>query len=128
VPLTACGAQANNAGDPAAGSGVAATDSGRATGAANRPEELLSCAGGKTVATTVDHDDTTKETRSPQDQAAAWASAQAGEFSGARKIAYESDERVDIAFTDTTSQVTAVLSYRNDGALGWRLHDAVSCP
>jgi len=100
---------------------------GEQAGAAGEPEALLSCAGGKTVSSTVDHDDSTKETRSPEEQATAYAAAQAGAFSGAQKMAYESDDRVDVTFVDASSRVTAVLSYSNDGDLGWRLKDAISC-
>ncbi|SCL30533.1 hypothetical protein GA0070624_4095 [Micromonospora rhizosphaerae] len=91
------------------------------------PETLLDCSGGQVTSTNVDHDDTTKETRTPQELAAAWAAAQGGAFSGGRKVAYKSDERTDITFADGQGKATAVLSYRNDDRLGWRLEKALNC-
>lgn len=80
----------------------------------------LSCAGGKQVTTTIDHDDTTRETRSPQEQASS--------FPGRRTVTFVSDERVDIAVADPAGRVTSVLAYHNDGDLGWRLREMFSCP
>lgn len=108
--MTACGGQENQSG-----------------AAADKPEKLLSCADGKMVATTVGDDGSSKETRSPQEQAAAFAAVQAGAFAGAQKVAYDSEDRVNITFSDASGRVTAVMSYEN-GDLGWRLREALSCP
>ncbi len=94
---------------------------------AGDPATVLSCSGGPVTTTMVDHDSTTKETRTPREQATAWASVQAGAFTGTPRVSYESSDRTDITFTDRQGQVTAVLTYRNDGTLGWRLDSALSC-
>ncbi len=108
--MTACGGRSDQSGT-----------------AVDKPEELLSCARGKMVTAVVADDGSTKETRSPQEQAAAFAAVQAGAFAGEQNVAYDSGNRVDITFTDTSGKVTAVMSYEK-GDLGWRLREAVSCP
>lgn len=49
------------------------------------PATHLSCSDEKVVSASVDHDDTTKEDRSPQKQATAWAQAQGYVWAGAQK-------------------------------------------
>jgi hypothetical protein len=94
---------------------------------ASSAESLLTCAGGNTTATQVDHDDTKRDERPAKEQAVAFATAQGGAFAGQMKVANETPQRVDFTFTDDKGGVTGVLTYRYDEASGWRLAEMISC-
>ncbi len=69
---------------------------------------------------------TTRETRTPEQLATAWAQARSSALlSGLRRV-YEQPDRVDIAF-DTRAHTVAVLTFRAHKTLGWHLDAVVAC-
>lgn len=96
-------------------------------GSAPDPRSHLSCDRSQIVSTTVDHDDTTVESRTPEQQATQFAASQGGAFDGTQKVIDNSAARIDISFVDGEGKATGVLSYRHDNKLGWRLEQTLSC-
>jgi|SRR5690349_1537367 len=95
------------------------------------PASLLQCSGDRIIATHVTNDNVTKETRTPEQLAGAWATAmtvQRKTFKPAAQInAFAAKKDRDIVFEDAADRVIAVLSYERDADLGWRLETAVEC-
>ncbi len=94
------------------------------------PRTLLHCPGDAIVTTSVTHDKTTKDSRTPAQLARVWAAAMAAErprLTSNYQVAYASAQHTDLAFEDTSGQLTAVLSYERDPDLGWRLENIVEC-
>jgi hypothetical protein len=69
---------------------------------------------------------TTRETRTPDQLADAWAGARNPELAAGKHRLFDSDERVDIGF-DRKAQTVAVLTFRADKTLGWHLDGVVAC-
>ena len=95
------------------------------------PASVLQCSGDRIIATHVTNDNVTKETRTPEQLADAWATVMKVErnsFKPAARInAFAAEKDRDIVFEDAADRVIAVLSYERDAKLGWRLESAVEC-
>jgi hypothetical protein len=119
----------------AAAGGLAAAALATAGGPANAsrtdPASLLQCSGDRFIATHVTHDNVTKETRTPEQLAAAWAATTtargAASAPAEQRNAFAAAAERDVVFVDKADQVVAVLSYERDAALGWRLDSIVEC-
>ncbi|RAK42192.1 hypothetical protein B0I29_10213 [Actinoplanes lutulentus] len=94
----------------------------------SRPADLLSCTSDEVVATTMtDYAPGTRETRSPEVQAAAWAAAQGGSVTGSPTVAHQSDHFTYITFTDSTNRVATVLTFDKGDEGGWLLTTTRAC-
>ena len=95
------------------------------------PASRLQCSGGRIIATQVTHDGVTKDTRTPEQLAGAWAAvmtAQRPTFNPAAHLnAFATGDQRDMAFVDKAERVVAVLSYTRDAQLGWRIESIVEC-
>jgi hypothetical protein len=92
--------------------------------------DRLQCDTDRVVATTVAHDNNTKETREPDELAAQWADHMASQRPSLVKqhnISHKSGNRRQLAFSDSKGQIIAVLSYERDARLGWRLESIIEC-
>ncbi|MEV6931930.1 hypothetical protein AB0M46_46605 [Dactylosporangium sp. NPDC051485] len=69
---------------------------------------------------------TTRETRTPDQIATAWATARTPALLAGQRHLFDSDDRVDIGF-DHQAQTVAVLTFRADKTLGWHLSAVVAC-
>jgi hypothetical protein len=69
---------------------------------------------------------TTRETRTPDQLAEAWANARNPELTAGQHRLFDSDDRVDIGF-DRKARTVAVLTFRADGSHGWHLDAVVAC-
>ncbi|MFB9446560.1 hypothetical protein Dvina_27795 [Dactylosporangium vinaceum] len=100
---------------------------GRRDEARFNPAGSLQCAGDTRIAgaqaTTAP---TTRETRTPDQLAEAWANARNPELVAGKHRLFDSDDRVDIGF-DRRAHTVAVLTFRTRGALGWHLDAVVAC-
>ena len=84
------------------------------------------CAGGRVVSTAVDHDGTTTEDRTPQEQVKAWASVEKPEVRGETRVVYRDDDSVQLALADARGRTVAVLSYEKSDP-GWILQTIDAC-
>lgn len=92
------------------------------------PAGLLSCTGDEVVATTMtDYAPGTRETRSREVQAAAWAAAQDGPVTGSPTVAHRSDHRTHVTFADPTNRVATVLTFDKGDEGGWLLTTTRAC-
>lgn len=69
---------------------------------------------------------TTRETRTPEQLATAWARARSTTLLPGLHKVYEEPGRVDIAF-DSKAHTVAVLTFRASDPLGWHLDAVVAC-
>jgi hypothetical protein len=69
---------------------------------------------------------TTRDTRNPDQIAAAWAAARWPARTAAQRHLFDADDRVDIGF-DRQARTVAVLTFRTDPAAGWYLDAVVAC-
>lgn len=95
--------------------------------AAPDPSRRLQCADRSRIAAAqASTAPTAKETRTPEELAAAWAKARSPELLAGQHRVYSDDDRVDIGF-DRKAQTVAVLTFRAYGQLGWHLDAVVAC-
>lgn len=96
-----------------------------ATANTGRASMQMDCAGKRTVSARVDYGVMRDQsTPSPDEQARRWASAMSMKTHYPhlqRAIAYKSDRRTKISFTDGADRTVAVLSYARDSYGGWHL-------
>ncbi|MEU7866718.1 hypothetical protein [Dactylosporangium sp. NPDC049140] len=91
------------------------------------PAAQLRCARGTQIAgAQATAPPTSRETRTPDDLADAWANARNPDLVAGKRRLFNSDDRIDIGF-DTKAQTVAVLTFRADKALGWHLDAVVAC-
>ncbi|WP_432824289.1 hypothetical protein [Dactylosporangium sp. CA-092794] len=96
-------------------------------GARFNPAAHLRCSPGTTIAgAQATAAPATRETRTPDQLAAAWARARSPELLAGQHRLFHSDDREDIAF-DRQAQTVAVLTFRADRRLGWHLDAVVAC-
>lgn len=69
---------------------------------------------------------TTRETRTPEQLATAWAQARSSTLLAGLHRVYERPDRIDIAF-DAEARTVAVLTFRSHEPLGWHLDAVVAC-
>ncbi|MDG6109252.1 hypothetical protein Daura_26235 [Dactylosporangium aurantiacum] len=69
---------------------------------------------------------TTRETRTPEQLATAWAQARSGTLLAGLHRVHEQPDRIDIAF-DAKAHTVAVLTFRSYEPLGWHLDAVVAC-
>jgi hypothetical protein len=69
---------------------------------------------------------TTRETRTPEQLATAWAKARSATLLAGLHRVYEQPDRIDIAF-DAQAHTVAVLTFRAHDTLGWHLDAVVAC-
>ena len=69
---------------------------------------------------------TTRETRTPEQLATAWAQTRSSTLAAGLHRVYEQPDRLDIAF-DAEAHTVAVLTFRSYEPLGWHLDAVVAC-
>ncbi|MEV0134574.1 hypothetical protein AB0H83_39710 [Dactylosporangium sp. NPDC050688] len=69
---------------------------------------------------------TTRETRTPEQLATAWAQAHSSTLLAGLHRVYERPDRIDLAF-DAEAHTVAVLTFRSYELLGWHLDAVVAC-
>lgn len=69
---------------------------------------------------------TSRETRTPEQLATAWAQARSSALLAGLHRVYEQPDRIDIAF-DAEAHTVAVLTFRSYEPLGWHLDAVVAC-
>jgi hypothetical protein len=90
------------------------------------PAAQLHCTGGTQIAgAQATAAPTDRETRTPEELAAAWARARSPELLAGQRQLFHADERVDIGF-DRKAQTVAVLTFRSYHQ-GWYLDAVVAC-
>jgi hypothetical protein len=96
-------------------------------GAGPDPAGRLQCAkGGPIAAAYATAAPTTRETRTPEQLATAWAKARSSTLLPGLHRVYEQPDRIDIAF-DAKAHTVAVLTFRDHDPLGWHLDAVVAC-
>ncbi|MGI5241428.1 hypothetical protein [Dactylosporangium sp. CA-139066] len=91
------------------------------------PAAHLHCNGGTRIAgAQATAAPTTRETRTPDQLAAAWADARAPGLTAGQRRLFDSGDRVDIGF-DRQARTVAVLTFRTDRTAGWYLDAVVAC-
>lgn len=91
------------------------------------PAGRLQCAkGGHIAAAYATAAPTTRETRTPEQLATAWAQARSTSLVAGLHRVYEQPDRIDIAF-DAQAHTVAVLTFRAHDTLGWHLDAVVAC-
>ena len=91
------------------------------------PAGLLKCAKNAHIAAAyATATPTTRETRTPEELATAWARSRAGAQAATPHRVSEQPDRVDIAL-DAGERTVAVLTFRSHDALGWHLNAVVAC-
>jgi hypothetical protein len=91
------------------------------------PAGRLQCAaGGHIAAAYATAEPTTRETRTPEQLATAWAQARSKALLAGLHRVYEQPDRIDIAF-DAEAHTVAVLTFRDHDTLGWHLDAVVAC-
>lgn len=91
------------------------------------PAAHLRCTGGTRIAgAQATAAPTTRERRTPDQLAAAWADARSPGLTAGQRRLFDSADRVDIGF-DRQAQTVAVLTFRADKTLGWHLDAVVAC-
>lgn len=91
------------------------------------PAGRLQCGKGRHVAAAyATATPTTRETRTPEQLATAWAQARSTALLAGLHRVYEQPDRIDIAF-DAEAHTVAVLTFRAHDTLGWHLDAVVAC-
>ncbi|WP_432968063.1 hypothetical protein [Dactylosporangium sp. CA-233914] len=91
------------------------------------PAAQLHCTQGTEIAgAQATAEPTTRETRTPDELADAWARARNPDLIAGKHRLFDSDERIDIGF-DRKAQTVAVLTFRATKSLGWHLDAVVAC-
>ncbi|MET7425198.1 hypothetical protein [Dactylosporangium sp. NPDC005555] len=91
------------------------------------PAGRLQCAkNGHIAAAYATASPTSRETRTPEQLATAWAQARSTTLVRGLHRVYEEPERIDIAF-DAKAHTVAVLTFRSHDPLGWHLDAVVAC-
>ncbi|MFF5225702.1 hypothetical protein [Dactylosporangium sp. NPDC000521] len=91
------------------------------------PAGRLQCASGTQIAAAhATASPTSRETRTPEQLATAWATARSKTLLAGLHTVYEQPDRIDIAF-DAKAHTVAVLTFRSHEPLGWHLEAVVAC-
>jgi hypothetical protein len=91
------------------------------------PAGLLKCAkNGHIAAAYATATPTTRETRTPEELATAWARTRSSALAAGLHRVHEQPDRVDIAL-DAEAHTVAVLTFRSHDTLGWHLDAVVAC-
>ncbi|MGI5182977.1 hypothetical protein ACQEVZ_42655 [Dactylosporangium sp. CA-152071] len=91
------------------------------------PAGRLQCASGTHVAAAyATAAPTSRETRTPEQLATAWATVRSKALLAGLHTVYEQPDRIDIAF-DAKAHTVAVLTFRSHEPLGWHLEAVVAC-